>query len=50
MLLSEVLMVDGREHGVARQWHAGRLIGWYVMDHGTGVDLWRDDHHQEPTP
>jgi hypothetical protein len=39
----ESFRIDGAEHGVIRQWCEGRLIGWYVMDHGTGVDLWRDD-------
>ena len=34
--------VDGLEHGTARQWsQEGRLIGTYTMDHGTGIDLWR---------
>ena len=42
VLTWEAFMVDGREHGIARQWEGGRLIGWYVLDHGTGVDLWRD--------
>ena len=38
----ETFTIDGAEHGVCRQWHEGRLIGWYVMDHGTGIDLWRN--------
>jgi hypothetical protein len=42
-LVWEEFMVDGREHGVVRQWSQSRLIGWYLMDHGTGVDLWRND-------
>ena len=40
-LTFEGFRVDGAEHGVARQWCEGRLIGWYTMDHGTGLDLWR---------
>lgn len=38
----ETTYVDGREHGVARQWDHGKLLGTYQMEHGTGVDLWRD--------
>jgi hypothetical protein len=38
----ETNYVDGLEHGVAAQWHAGELLGIYQMDHGTGVDLWRN--------
>jgi hypothetical protein len=41
-LCFESFRIDNTEHGVCRQWHEGRLIGWYVMDHGTGLDLWRD--------
>lgn len=41
--MSETLYVDGFEHGVAKQWsHDGAFLGTYRMDHGTGVDLWRD--------
>lgn len=37
----EATYVDGKEHGVTRQYDAdGALIGSYTMDHGTGVDLW----------
>lgn len=42
LLTFESFRIDGAEHGVARQWNGGRLIGWYIMDHGTGLDLWRD--------
>jgi hypothetical protein len=38
----EAFRIDNAEHGVCRQWSEGRLIGWYVMDHGTGLDLWRE--------
>ena len=32
--------VNGKSHGIARQWDdAGRLLGMYAMQHGTGVDL-----------
>src|SRR5271169_3651707 len=30
----------GKEHGLARQYANGKLIGTYRMKHGTGVDLW----------
>ncbi|HEY5788282.1 MAG TPA: hypothetical protein VIT65_26290 [Microlunatus sp.] len=41
-LRSLIPYVDGLEHGRAFQWGAsGAEIGDYVMDHGTGVDLWR---------
>ncbi|HEY1219217.1 MAG TPA: hypothetical protein VGF03_09790 [Bryobacteraceae bacterium] len=31
----------GLPHGTARQWsHDGKLIGTYIMKHGTGLDLW----------
>jgi hypothetical protein len=32
---------EGLPHGVARQWHAGEVIGEYSLVHGTGLDLWR---------
>lgn len=39
----EATYVDGKEHGVTRQYDAdGVLIGSYTMEHGTGVDLWFD--------
>src|SRR5438105_4971551 len=38
----ETTYVNGLEHGVARQWCQGRLVGSYHLEHGTGVDLWRD--------
>lgn len=39
----EATYVDGKEHGVTRQYDAdGALIGSYTMEHGTGVDLWFD--------
>lgn len=39
----EATYVDGKEHGVTKQYNAnGALIGSYTMDHGTGVDLWFD--------
>jgi hypothetical protein len=42
-LTFETTYVDGLEHGVARQWDRdGRLLGTYRMEHGTGVDLWRN--------
>ena len=35
--------VDGREHGIAKQWdEAGKLMGMYKLTHGTGFDLWRN--------
>lgn len=30
----------GKEHGLARQYADGKLIGTYRMKHGTGADLW----------
>lgn len=40
-LSEERTYVDGKEHGITRQYDAdGALIGSYTMDHGTGVDLW----------
>ncbi|NTU80110.1 MAG: hypothetical protein HGA45_12010 [Chloroflexales bacterium] len=39
----EATYVDGKEHGLTRQYDAeGALIGSYTMDHGTRVDLWFD--------
>jgi hypothetical protein len=43
-LAFEWFRLDGAEHGVCRQWYKGRLVGWYVMDRGTGLDLYRDDN------
>src|SRR6266542_4476725 len=40
-LTFETRYVEGREHGLARQWQEGRLLGSYWMEHGTGLDLWR---------
>ena len=35
--------VNGVPHGIARQWAPdGRLIGTYRLNHGCGLDLWRD--------
>jgi antitoxin component YwqK of YwqJK toxin-antitoxin module len=43
-LLSVEPYEDGVQHGTAYQWgHDGRLIGSYTMEHGTGIDLWRQD-------
>ncbi|MGE3911892.1 MAG: toxin-antitoxin system YwqK family antitoxin [Chloroflexota bacterium] len=41
-LAFEGFRIDFLEHGICRQWHEGRLIGWYIMDRGTGLDLWRN--------
>jgi hypothetical protein len=41
MLEFETCYVEGLEHGTAKQWLDGRLLGTYRMDGGTGVDLWR---------
>lgn len=42
VLTFETNWVDGKEHGIARQyWDDGRPLGTYKMVHGTGVDLWR---------
>ena len=30
----------GKEHGLARQYANGKVIGTYRMKHGTGADLW----------
>jgi hypothetical protein len=39
----------GLQHGLARQWNEqGRLIGWYRMHRGTGVDLWWQESWQRP--
>jgi hypothetical protein len=37
--------VNGKAHGVARQWSTrkGKLIGKFPMNNGTGVDLWWHD-------
>lgn len=36
--------VNGIPHGTTYQWaEDGRLISSYVMNHGTGIDLWRQD-------
>jgi hypothetical protein len=35
---------NGVPHGTAYQWgEDGRVIGTYALDHGTGIDLWRQD-------
>ena len=35
---------NGVVHGTAYQWgRDGRLIGSYTIDHGTGIDLWREE-------
>jgi hypothetical protein len=36
---------NGVPHGTAYQWsyYDGRLIGTYTLEHGTGIDLWRQD-------
>jgi antitoxin component YwqK of YwqJK toxin-antitoxin module len=35
---------NGVPHGTAYQWgEDGRVIGTYTLDHGTGIDLWRQD-------
>lgn len=53
-LLSQTQYVNGLEHGQAFQWNAsGRLVGGYVMNMGTGVDLWwgsrfpSEEHHMK---
>lgn len=39
----------GVQHGLARQWNdQGRLIGWYRMHRGTGVDLWWEESWPRP--
>ncbi len=42
---SEESYVNGRLHGVCRQWdEAGKLLGEFTMDHGTGVQReWHDN-------
>jgi antitoxin component YwqK of YwqJK toxin-antitoxin module len=40
-LCEEGSYVDDKEHGETKQYDEnGRQIGSYVMDHGTGIDLW----------
>jgi antitoxin component YwqK of YwqJK toxin-antitoxin module len=40
-LCEEARYVEGKEHGLTKQYdHAGRLLGSYAMEHGTGIDLW----------
>lgn len=35
---------NGVAHGTAYQWDKnGRLLGTYKMNHGTGIDLWREN-------
>jgi hypothetical protein len=37
--------IEGKEHGEAKQYDEnGNQIGSYMMDHGTGVDLWYHNH------
>jgi antitoxin component YwqK of YwqJK toxin-antitoxin module len=44
-LLSAEPYYNGLPHGVARQWsHGGKLLGTYTMNHGTGIDLWWQEH------
>ena len=39
--VKKALMYEGKEHGETRQYDEnGVQIGSYIMDHGTGVDLW----------
>ena len=33
---------NGLPHGTFYQWEDGRLIGTYTMQHGAGLDLWRE--------
>lgn len=41
VLCEESYYLEGKEHGVAKQFNAhGELIGTYQMNYGTGVDLW----------
>ncbi len=36
---------NGRDHGTARQWgSSGAVLGSYTIDHGTGIDLWWNEH------
>lgn len=40
-LSSAIPYLDGTEHGTTSRWGAsGALLSTYVMDHGTGIDLW----------
>ncbi len=43
VLIWQSFYLDGLEHGTARQYEGGKLIGTYTMEHGTGLDLWRDE-------
>lgn len=37
----EAFFIDGKEHGITRQYdYDGNLIGCYEMHYGTGADLW----------
>jgi hypothetical protein len=48
-LVSATPYRNGLQHGLARQWgEDGRLIGWYRMRHGTGVDLWWQETWPRP--
>src|SRR5262249_7219402 len=41
-LLSAEPYENGVPHGTAYQWASdGRLLGTYTLEHGTGLDLWR---------
>ncbi|MFK0731538.1 MAG: hypothetical protein ACIWVG_10310, partial [Gloeotrichia echinulata HAB0833] len=41
MLWEESYYLEGKEHGIAKQFNdQGELIGTYQMNYGTGVDLW----------
>jgi antitoxin component YwqK of YwqJK toxin-antitoxin module len=40
VLTSAAPWVNGKPHGVAKQWsQSGKLVGSYKMTHGTGIDL-----------
>jgi len=39
--MSALFYVIGVEHGTAKQYCHGGLLGTYTLDHGTGIDLWR---------
>jgi hypothetical protein len=41
---------NGRPHGTAFQFgEGGCVIGTYTLDHGTGIDLWRQEHEGKVT-
>jgi hypothetical protein len=39
-LIEEATYIEGKEHGETVQYQNGVQIGSYIMDHGTGLDLW----------